>query len=504
MRFPFPERVRYSHALLFATALFGAQMLEGTNFMMAGLVFCFILVSTAAFNIAGGFYYPSGAFIGFNAVLTLVMPMVAKVILLEPAQRNLRVPIRTVEVYLCGMVAMLAGAVFTRKYRPAVGFISNMLPPENLRVAFRGGVVFAIFFAFLQGSAGGGDGSFGSLLNQLNRFPVLAYLLGVVGTVYRTRGKSSLTWPLLLLMLNGASAGLFTFSKEAFLGPFFCWALGCAYMRYKLSWMNWIMFFAGLAFTVTYLVPYAQVGRDSLDDGRTVQEVSSDLIRNPTEMRATYKAMTVQTEQFHDYDTSVPLLDRLDVLAPDDALVEVTGRTGFFGYVPEIAGLGNFVPHFLWPDKPRVYFGNAYGHEIGILADNDFATGLSFSPSADAYHQGGAMALLLLCPVLYSLVFYVLDRIIGDTRLNPVGLVMIVLIERVSAENALPGVLSLAQQSLVAVVFVSYVAKYVLPPIGRLFSAKSTIAPVSPLAAAEPTLPNPRLPAPLSPRVRPT
>ena len=66
MRIPFPERVNLSYALIFATALFGVQVLEGTNVFFACCVFCFIMIAAVGFNITGGFPFPSGAFIGFT------------------------------------------------------------------------------------------------------------------------------------------------------------------------------------------------------------------------------------------------------------------------------------------------------------------------------------------------------------------------------------------------------------------------------------------------------
>src|ERR1700728_1611617 len=118
MRIPFPERVNLSHVLIFATVLCSVQLFEGTNPFYSGCVFCFLLVAAIGFNIAGGISYPSGAFILFNAIFTMVLPGVTKALLREPADSNLRAPMRTIEVYLIGMVGMLIAAAVSRRVRP--------------------------------------------------------------------------------------------------------------------------------------------------------------------------------------------------------------------------------------------------------------------------------------------------------------------------------------------------------------------------------------------------
>ena len=49
--------------LIFSALLVLVQLLEGTDPRYSGLVFCFFMLSTFAFNVAGGFTRPSGAYI---------------------------------------------------------------------------------------------------------------------------------------------------------------------------------------------------------------------------------------------------------------------------------------------------------------------------------------------------------------------------------------------------------------------------------------------------------
>lgn len=473
MRIPFPERVNLTHVLIFATALCGVQIFEGTNPFFSGCAFCFIMVAAIGFNIAGGIMYPSGAFIFFNALFTMVLPLVTKAVLREPADSNLRVPMRTVEVYLLGMVAMVAAAIFSRRFRARKSWIADMLPLASLRAAYVGCAVLSVLIGlYLAFSPGGGNGTINSFLLQADRFPLLTFVLGVVYTIRRTEGRRSVTGPLLLMILFIAFGAILSFSKEQFLSPFFAWAVTAALMRYRLKWINVFAFTGGLYFVVVFMVPYTQYGRGFVDLPVSRIQLSTYLLTHMDEVREGYAETRATLGKYHYYNEHLSLLDRLDVVSGDDALIDVTDREGTFGYAPMIFAFENLVPHVLWRDKPVELYGNTYAHEIGILPDEDSGTGVSFSPSADAYHEGRMVGVLALEPAVLMLIFIVLDSVIGDVRLNPVGLLTTILVSRGSSEGLLSGNMILIGQALFTNVLAVYVCAYALPVIGAVFSKR--------------------------------
>jgi hypothetical protein len=477
MRIPFPERVNLSYALIFATTLFAVQVLEGTNIFFAGCVFCFILVAAVGFNIAGGLPFPSGAFIGFNAIFTLILPMLVKIFLGEPADSNLRVPFRTIEVYLLGMVSLVVAGIFSRRFRRRKAVIAGLLPADSLKSAYVGCAALSIMmYVYLTYFNHGGDGSFGSFMVQANRFPVLTFVLGVIYTVYRTGGRRSISLPLLGMMLFISLGALVTFSKEQLFTPFFAWAVTAALLRYRLHWANVLFFIVGVYVVATYMVPYAQVGRNVDYPGLTRVQTSAYLLTHMDEVRETYKQGTAEVVSTNYYNRPLGLLNRLEVLSGDDALIDITDRQGPFGYQPIIVGFINVIPHFLYRNKPKIGFGNVYAHQIGVLPPDDDATGVSFSPSADAYHEGRLTGLLLVEPLMLMLVFLVLDSVIGDVRANPVGLLTTILISRAGSEGMLWATPGLIGQFLFTNVLAAYICAYVLPMLGSIFS-KTIIGP---------------------------
>jgi hypothetical protein len=277
----------------------------------------------------------------------------------------------------------------------------------------------------------------------------------------------------MLLMSLGA---LLTFSKEQLLTPFFAWAVTAALLRYRLHWTNIFFFFVGLYLVFTYMVPYAQVGRNVDYPGLSRVQTSEYLLAHMDEVRETYKQATSDVAVVNYYNRPLGLLNRLEVLSGDDALINVTDRQGPFGYRPIAYGFINVIPHFLYRDKPKLSFGNVYVHEIDIIPADDDSTGVSFSPSADAYHEGRLTGLLVVEPLMLMLLFIVLDSVIGDVRYNPVGLLTTILISRAAPEGMLWATPGLMGQFLFTNVLAAYICAYVLPMLGSIFS-KTIIGP---------------------------
>jgi hypothetical protein len=472
MRIPFPERVNPTYALIFAIVLCSIQVLEGTNLFFSGCVFCFLLIATAGFNIARGFPYPSGAFIGFNAFVTIILPMITKAILREPADSNLSAPQRTIEVYLLGMVAMLAAAVLSRRFRLRKAYITGMLPADNLRSAYIGCAVLSVILTlYLIFFSTGGKGTFDSFLVQANRFPILTFVLGVLYTFHRTDGRRSMTWPLFAMMIFSSVGAAFSFSKEQFLAPFFAWAVTVALVRYQLKWINALAFTVGLYFVVTFFVPYAQYGR-TVESSLSRTQLAAYLLTHIGEVRENYAENSSNLGNVHYYNHRLILLDRLDILSGDAAIIDVTDREGAYGYRPIIEGSENIIPHIFFPAKPVPFFGNVYAHEIGIISPDDFTTGVSFSPSADAYREGRVTGVLVVEPIVFMIIFLVLDSVIGDVRLNPVGLLTTMLVGRIAYEGALWGAPLLIGQYLFTNVLAAFVCAYVLPMLGSIFNTQ--------------------------------
>jgi hypothetical protein len=164
------------------------------------------------------------------------------------------------------------------------------------------------------------------------------------------------------------------------------------------------------------------------------------------------------------------------MISVDDGLIDQTERAGTFGVSPLIVGFQNLVPHFVWRDKPVIGFGNLYAHELGGLPDDDYTTGISFSPSGEAYHMSGWLGVFILAPLMWILLFVIFDSLCGDTRTSPWGLLMVAYFSHMAPEGMLSGITYTIGYVSFAVIVAALSAAYVMPIFGTLMKGPEAIS----------------------------
>jgi hypothetical protein len=162
-------------------------------------------------------------------------------------------------------------------------------------------------------------------------------------------------------------------------------------------------------------------------------------------------------------------LDRLEMISIDDQLIDLTERSGTFGYAPIYAGFANIIPRVFWPNKPIIGYGNLYAHQLGGVADDDTTTGISFSPSGEGYHIDRWIGVLILAPVLWIMLFTLFDSLCGTVRETPWGLLVIALFSHSAPEGMLGSVIYMLGFSALSIVVAAFSATYLMPLLGTLF-----------------------------------
>jgi hypothetical protein len=477
MRIPFPERIPLTFAVIFALALCGLQQLQGTSVTFSLCAFLFIVITAIAFNQAGGFTRPSGGYIFFYSLLGVIVGLCWKAFLGEPADSNLQAPLLTMEVFLGGITSLLAAAFLSRRFSRKQAILQNVVKDKDLKNATVGCTVIGLSIILLDSVAPHANGSALSALSQVNRFLPMAVILGTIHEIRRTGGKRCFSSISVLAMVTMFLVnGLWSFSKEGMFTPVICWLIAVASLHYRFRIYQVILVITVFFLMFRFLVPYSQLGRDLIEEDFTFSDrlhVATSMLTDLETVRQNYVEQgktDVEQGAVGYFNTPQGFFDRLQMLGPDDSLIATTQRTQPFGLSPIYFGITNIIPHFIWPDKPDMLVGNTYAHEVGgMIPEDDFTTGVSFGPSAEAFHIARWTGVFILAPILWALTFITFDSLCGDTRKSPWGLLVIAFFSHAAPEGALSNLAYLMTYVALSIALAAYASAYIAPVIGTLF-----------------------------------
>ena len=473
MRIPIPERFTYKQILIFTVLLAVGLGIVHTDLTFTLLAALYTFLFGWAFNQGGGLTFLAGAYIFFNGTQTALIGLVYKVLIGEPGERNLLDANTTMLAYCVGMAAMGLAAFFSRRFLPRSPLLDSMSSGPRMKQAAIGCLVLGIAFQIFSGNKAS-NGSVGSALSQVNHFNQMAIILGTTYAINRSGGKSSSNWIVWAAGTWIFLGGLVSFSKEGMFTPLTTWLLPAATLGYNFSKKQILIGAAGLFLVVYFLVPYSQYGRKlRTESGEANVAGSLALLTHPLETRALYLEEQEQENDHggpHFYDTPQGFMDREQSLAVDDFLIEYTDQGNVRGLEPLVQAFGNVIPHFIWKNKPVPFTGNEYARESGMIPAEDDTTGISLSPTADAYHEATWFGMTVVMPLLMFATFLVCDSIAGDTRKSPWGLLLVALSAHVAAEGLLGGAVFLMTFGVFAVVLIALISKHVLPIVVNLFT----------------------------------
>ncbi len=477
MRLPFPERIPLPIAIVGATLLTGMQQLQRTPILFSFYTFLFILIATITFNLAGGFTRASGSYIFFYSLLGLILGLVYKAYLGEPADSNLRSPILTIQVFTGGITGMLIAVILSRRITRKQPFLGNLLKEKDMRNAAIGCFAFGMFLNLMNAVVPHQNGTILSAITQLNRFLQMSVVLSTLYTIKKSGGKSAIG--VLVLLSIGVSSifGLLIFSKEGMFSPYLAWFVAACSLRLTIRPSQIVFGGAVVYLMMHFMVPYSQYGRSQVPEVATLEEraaVSLRLLSDLGDVREQYMLTsddTQETRAMQYFNQPQGFFDRLTMIGPDDAMIDYARQNGFSGIAVIGADFVNWIPHILWPNKPLYSTGNSYAHKIGgVVTDEDTTTGISFTPSGQAYFLAGWIGVFVVAPLIWGLLFTVFDSLCGDVRTSPWGLLVIALFAHVAPEGMLDGAIYIMWFGTVGIVFVAVATSYAMPLIGTLMA----------------------------------
>jgi hypothetical protein len=467
--------VPINRVAIFAAVLFLIQMADGTDVVFGVGCTIFILIAAFAFNAAGGLTRTSGVYVFSYATMAFLIGVCYKAFLGEPAQSNLLVPRTDIEAYVASIVGMYGAVIVSRQLSRGTGLLQNMLRESKMNHASVGCLVLGAFGAFALAMLGESARALQTIFAQLNQLIPLGIIIGVMYEIRRSGGTRSTNLPILFGAAYFFFLGATGFSKQGMLTPYYCWLLPICALRYRLSAWQGISIVVTIFIMFHYLVPFSQYGRGLVPEESTLSQrvsIAETLLEHPERTRQLYYEEEGSFEQSQRglnayYNAPEGFWERLQMVSPDDKLIEVTDRGHVFGLLPIKIAFFNVIPHFIWRNKPGMNAGNAYSHEIigEPLSEGDTTTGISFSPTGEAYHLARWTGVLVIAPLLWCLFFVVFDSVLGDLRATPWGLLALSLISFYAPESGLTGMIYLLTFGLEILVFCAFFATWFAPII---------------------------------------
>jgi hypothetical protein len=500
VRLTLPTRIPLSKAFIFASLFFCVQQLEHTDVFFSLLYFAFLILSVVSFNFAEGFTRLTGAYTFWYSTLIVIVGVTWKAVVGEPANSNLYSPLLDMSLYTTSVVMLLLVTLVNRKVDLRQMGVGGGFSKSELNYTAAGLGCLVVFLTIVYANVmfGQAPGSLVSALVQVNVFGQLGLILATIGAVRDSGGRRSTNLISILAFTYFGYLGIASFSKQAMISPMVCWLVGAFYSRLKLRFVHVVALILMAVGSFGFISPLS-ASRDLAEGLDYPQRIglAVHLLMNYSILHAHVKQLEEQESlgglnNYYDKPQG-SLIERLSMIPPDDELFTYSAAGHYEGLAPVIEYFSNLIPHAFNPNKTMRFSGNYYAHEMGAgLAEDDWTTGISYSPVAEAFHCMGWGGVLWLLPVIWLILFSTTDFVVGDMTKYPWGLMVVVWFAHAAPETLLGGMVYFIGFGnfgmLVAIVVVTRIA----PIIGALFSGRVASPAPRRLASARPVIAQPQ------------
>jgi hypothetical protein len=485
--------------VIFGTVFFLAigQIATGTTVLFAmeaaGTLICIGLT----FNILGGISSVGGIAFSAFALSTIVISQFAKVILLEPAQKNLEAPDLTIQVYLVFYLSVLVGTfVFGRlriKLPKPVEPTTEAQADLLYLISFVIGLISTTIFEYYEASEGLQTSQAHSIGLAFSSLLLLSIVVGVQSRIRKTNRRHSFGIKVFGPWLALVFFGFITTSRGQMLLPSVVYALTCFVSGYRFKAKHFAVALAVIILFQVFVSPLAIYSRALVRQedfrGRIYEAFflafnvpSWTVVRQFSQGGSGTEA---SREEYYDRPGTF-VLSRLSAIRADSNMISACAHGYHYGFEPLKIDILHNLPRFIYPDKPE-YDGAAFtGRVTGVNPDEVENTEAMITAVSDSFGAFGWLGVIAVGLIAFPASFIIYESIFDIRR--PWGIVAIGGFCTTFSQVSMDGLLVSSIRTPIAIVLLSYVVGIILRMI-PIKGAKTTFirpATPAPLESAQP------------------
>lgn len=413
------SEIRISHSLLVVIPLFVliAELVLGTDFYFAVMMSLTYLFALFAANQAGGLLSISGLCIMSLFVRSIGLSQLVKIILGQPAESNLQMPLETGLLFLLGFGCIFLATSMVKFFPMPIRLVEPITDPKKL-IRVSQACLIIVTVAVTSRSMVSGDSGLIRMLNGISVYLQCCAALSVAGfaaaRIIETDGQKIISrWgvaALLLSVLQGAVGA----SKQGMLEPFLAIFLSAVAFNYKSIRKLVFMGIGVGVLTVLVVYPVSQIRKSAagMSFGKSIVSFADfamerfSSVEGVLSLLDTADKVAISAAEYEVYYFGRPLsiIDRFSIIGPADRLVAATEKKGLDGYAIVFESV-DILPRSVTGNKVEYMDANFIGHKMGILNPFDKTTGISVSPLAHAYSMDSFRGVIILTTVLFFALF---------------------------------------------------------------------------------------------------
>jgi hypothetical protein len=413
--------------------LAGGEILTDTKPLFAAFMAATLICIGITYNILGGVSSISGiAFAGF-ASCTIVISQIAKVILMEPADKTLESADLTIKVYCLFYFCVMVGTFVYSRLRvrllkplePQTIAQANLQYGISLSVGLAASLIYEIYESSPNPSDRASSGH--SLGLALSILLLLAIVLAVQGRIRNTQGRHSFGIRAFIPWAASVFFGFIETSRGHMLMSSVVYVFTCYVSGYKFKKKHYLGALVGLAVFAFIISPFEIYARGPMRElefsGRIYEGFHlAAALPDWTEVKEASRAgvQSGSREEYYERPGTF-VLSRLSAIRPDSNMINACAGGFHYGFTALKIDILHNLPRFLYKNKPESD-GAAYtGRVTGINPDNVENGEFLITAISDSYGAFGFLGVMIMSLFAFPAVFIIYESVF-DIR-KPWGIV---------------------------------------------------------------------------------